>query len=778
MHGLTLNMAFKVIFLAVLCMIATHCTAEQTQYSEALCTVLPVEDVASQFKLLAKDKKVRMIYLNLTMKISTGNDTYQTLRLTAKDEFLPWRWVWAKSISEPMLSLPYDYDILSLGLLNYQVRNITIQLQDYPSGCLAALNRSSGRDEVIGSALLKNVTKGGELQREGEVVCVAVVDTGIHDFFDGNVVFQCCERDNTVPEKMRCGQLIKKNSWLVAFTYVLNVLTIVLIFYCPALPLALPSCIFDLEEEIEKEKLQENGLQVPPDTESEYNSLDQNLLYLDDASPITCSTLLGKCGKYTKELSDFRLAFNFKLAFLWFCVIPFFFYIELGLNFTLKNQFLEELFSNNNAHLLGPLFTAFSSSLFWLLGLFLIWLIVLPFFPIMSLSPKDFLLWDDSLGMGLLRKMGNLKVKVFNLASTLIEYHSAGINKSVKCSMKPSVKLIGNPCKRLRRILFNGLWVFPCVVFVLIICGVVLGVIYIFVFLVMTGVFCLYYSPLVYLCFFLFQKLLQSYLIFFITLWKRYYFGKEAKAKCLLKLTFLVSVVPMAIFLGLPFVFLLLQLLTASFIASVSCRFIVKTIGFVIMGLVLNAEIVSPFVTFFVAVSTNLYLCYHNLQERYKEVKKMISNHWKQLRRLGRDTGVDLSSGRQDTIPEALFWHVCGEKSKSNHKVLPIMHEICYMLGKMTLIFIFSFLTLCSVILLRNSYRTIPSVAATVAVFVSGIIPKLFSKGSFSGAKKEEMMGEIELAVNEYVRLEGTGTDTSAVPVNRQDIELTEYETV
>ena len=79
---------------------------------------------------------------------------------------------------------------------------------------------------------------------------------------------------------------------------------------------------------------------------------------------------------------------------------------------------------------------------------------------------------------------------------------------------------------------------------------------------------------------------------------------------------------------------------------------------------------------------------------------------------------------------------------------------------------------------------SIPSVASTVAVFVSGIIPGLFFKGltnakKFSGAKKEEMMGEIELAVKEYVReMERTGTDASAIPVNRQDIELTEYDIV
>lgn len=65
MHG-TLNMVFKVIFLAGLCLIATHCAAEQTQCSETLCKVLPVkEDVASEFERLASEKGVRMIYLNL-----------------------------------------------------------------------------------------------------------------------------------------------------------------------------------------------------------------------------------------------------------------------------------------------------------------------------------------------------------------------------------------------------------------------------------------------------------------------------------------------------------------------------------------------------------------------------------------------------------------------------------------------------------------------------------------------------------------------------------------
>ena len=588
------------------------------------------------------------------------------------------------------------------------MRSITIQLQDYPSGCFRLLNRSSCQDEVIGRALLKNVTKGnfgGEMQHEGEVVCVAFVDTGIKDFFDGNVVFQCCERDNQVPEKIRCEQPIKRNSWHVAFTYVLNVLTIALIFYCPALPLALPSCIFNLEEEIEKEKLRESaGSQLPQDT-SEYDSpLEESPVYLDDASPITCSTLLGKCGEYTKELSDFRLAFNFKLAFLWYCVILSFFYIKLGLSITLKSQFLDET-SNNNARLLGPLFSIiFNLGSPWILSVFILWLIVLPFVSIIFLSPKNFLAWGDvSLGMVLLGRMRDIKIAVFYLAMILIEFHSAGINKSVKCSMKPCVKLIRNPCERLRRILIISLWVFPCgVVFVLIFCVVVLGIIYFFVFLVITELISLYYSPLGYVCFWLSTNLIESQA------------NCDTESDCMSIEGFGVCDGPMLIirvicvFLSLLIFFVLLNagIAFASFIACVSCRFIVKIIGFVIMGLVLNAEIASPFVTFFFAVSTNLYLCYHNLQERYKEVKEMISNHWKQLRRPERDTGVDLSSGRQDTIPEGLFWHVCSEKSWSTHQVLPIMHEICCMLGKMTLILIFLFLALCSVIFLGNTVNS------------------------------------------------------------------------
>lgn len=136
--------------------------------------------------------------------------------------------------------------------------------------------------------------------------------------------------------------------------------------------------------------------------------------------------------------------------------------------------------------------------------------------------------------------------------------------------------------------------------------------------------------------------------------------------------------------------------------------------GFIIMGLVLNAEIAGPFLTFFVVSSTNMHLCYYNLQKKYQEVKQMISQQWQKHKHLLHNK--NLSDSEEGTIPGDLFWHICGEKSKSKHKVLPVRPEINRMLCRMALILIFLFLALCAVIFLRNTY-SVSAVASTIAVF-------------------------------------------------------------
>ena len=280
----------------------------------------------------------------------------------------------------------------------------------------------------------------------------------------------------------------------------------------------------------------------------------------------------------------------------------------------------------------------------------------------------------------------------------------------------------------------------------------ILGVVYFCVFLVLgLGALGFLYSPFASLNISAFRKIYQTLLSLYGEI--RSFNRKNCChfKKCSL---FLFSIM-IANLTQIVFVVIAASLFWAvCLIGGLSCRFIVRMFGFVIMGLVLNAERASPFVTFVVVAAANMHLCYRNVQERYKEVKQIISNQWKKHKNLL--FNKNLSNNEQGTIPGDLFWHVCGDdKPKSKHIVLPVRSEIFRMLLIMALILIFLFLSLCSVIFLRNTYN-VTALASTIAVFVSGKIPGLFFKGltkkaKFTGRTKSDMTKKIDEAVKEYI---------------------------
>ena len=225
-------------------------TATEQNFRILNCKVTPAgENLESEFRLRASEKGVRIVYLNLKI----GNNSYNPLDLP--DEFLPDRWVWARSNNEPMLSLPFDFDILSLGLLNYQVGSMTVPLRDEPSGCLAGLN-STCQNLVVGRALLDNVTsKSGSTG----VVCVAMIEiySTYQDEKLRSIKYRCCSSNVS---SIHCDLSIVGSRWLQAIKTFLYCLAAVVVFYCPALLLLLPDCIFNLQNECDKEDITENQL--------------------------------------------------------------------------------------------------------------------------------------------------------------------------------------------------------------------------------------------------------------------------------------------------------------------------------------------------------------------------------------------------------------------------------------------------------------------------------------------------------------------------------------
>lgn len=127
-----------------------------------------------------------------------------------------------------------------------------------------------------------------------------------------------------------------------------------------------------------------------------------------------------------------------------------------------------------------------------------------------------------------------------------------------------------------------------------------------------------------------------------------------------------------------------------SIIACLSCRFVVRAIGFVIMGLVLNAKRSTPFLTFAYVLVNHTSCYYKHLQTRYKEIKNMIYKKETEQReeRRGTETGCERAAenvDHEDAIRLDLFWYVCNKR-----KVIPLVEELSSMFVSICEHFVFS----------------------------------------------------------------------------------------
>ena len=707
------------------------------------CKVLPVgENLESEFRLKASEKGVRIVYLNLKI----GNNSYNPLEL--QDEFLPDRWVWARSNNEPMLSLPFDFDILSLGLLNYQVGSMTVPLRDEPSGCLAGLN-STCQNMAVGRALLNNITS--ESGQTG-VVCVAMIDI---DSTYQNVTFRsinyhCC---SSSVSGIHCDVSIVGSRWLEAMKTFLYCFSAVVVLCCPAFLLLLPDSICNLQNECDKEDITENqlpnGAQAGSDGSSVRNgyerigneeesrlSCNTEEIPVDDASPITCSTFLLR---WLQLLPDLKMSFNVKLAVLMFFIYPFSFYFQFALFYVLKPKNIHErLLKYPGIETKIPEFTGFSSEVGMMSQstILVLTFLVLPcWIAVLFLKPKDLFLnncricgllsnsvnsHSVSIGDEILQHLKLFPERINSWMLALLYRHNRRLNKVVDLST--CYISMAYTRSRVRRALFSLWLLFSCLITL-------------FLGLVWATIRLLFFLANVICCFFI----LSPFITLFVSMYEKFLMvKKDAEGGFLYLGLYLLLKVVFATYLLFVAIILFYGVFTL-------CTFFVGILGFTTMGLVLNVEIVTPYVSLLVVVITNVYLCYANLQKSYMEVKEFILKYRKQ--ELDSTSGTD-----QSTIPTNLFWFVSDE-------VLPVTTEICLMLCNMAVIVIFLFLTLSSIIFFRNKYE-ISTLVSTIAVLISGALPILFFKGlargrkNFSGRRRVLLERKIEAAVRKYARVD------------------------
>ena len=697
------------------------------------CRLLPTDkDISTEFLLQASKNTVKMVYLNLKI----GNGSYHPLELA--DEFLPERWVWAKSIKEHMLSLPENYDVLSLGLLKYQVTNLDVHLADKPTGCVASLN-SSSQNMAIGKMLLEYVTvktkNSSDLQ--SQVVCVGVIKGEDSKYLE----YQCCRisPNNLESHQVLCDKTVSKSHWAELLDTMLTLIAIFLVLFFPAFPLALPDYIFSLQRECDKAEYRPTEDTGPHadrlhHTRNGYVEINQDDeeddgIAVDDATPLTISTLLFQV---VQRLPDSRFSFNLKLAFMLVFLCPLPIYVQLGLTLAINKRHMDETLRKKIDRSLfnTVLFIAYS---------------ICVSFPCFFLRPKDLLLSNQitrcclcgrlslskllrfplldiersSVGDEIRVYLNLLKYGVYNLVSIFTNWYLRRLNTLFN-TFTCSTTMSNHKISRMRSALCAAWVIFSF--FLTLLLAIFGEVFFIFLCLVMQVCFLVIFSPFCTLVF-----------IFSLKTWRRV-------TRAFGEYRVLNGVIGVFTMLVLVMCSCAISLYTITLMTS-SCIFFTNTVAYTTMGIVLNASNVTPYAAFVLVIITNIYLCYANFQNRYKEVKGMISTC---LWELHKNTG---SFHSNVTIPTKLYWFVC-------NIVLPVKSEICRMLRNMVLILIFLFLVVYS-IAFYESKNNVSAIFSVVAVVLTGVLPalllKLLTEGkSFKGLERVSLERKIHSAVEQF----------------------------
>ncbi|CAH3161528.1 unnamed protein product, partial [Porites lobata] len=205
-----------------------------------------------------------------------------------------------------------------------------------------------------------------------------------------------------------------------------------------------------------------------------------------------------------------------------------------------------------------------------------------------------------------------------------------------------------------------------------------------------------------------------------------------------------------------------LALIWASFVtivACLSCRFVSRMTGFVIVGLFWNSKETIPYITFLYVLMNHTSCCYSSIQSRYKEIKVMIS---KQLRSKGSGEKIGEDGKLQDketifygdNIPLDLFWFVCNDG-----KVLPLVDELCLMFVSVLAFAFVVFLAVAAIMFLGEENSAFPDVVTALlqagAILISGKLPewvfkKLIKEERFIDDEKIEKQKMVKQAVKNW----------------------------
>lgn len=180
-----------------------------------------------------------LIEYTLTLNSTSSDDVITTSDGIHNFKLFEWKRVFTRH-GQALLSLPYNYKVLSLSLLSYGIIAMDVELVDMPYGCFSNLTSDEKvkqlRDLVMYNFDIPSLKAGSYLQ-EGDQACHMIIRNnsyGVAEF-----VYNCCTITETT-KTVYCKDHVKSKWFLLLFNAI-PWMDIIFFFFFPMFALGIIS---------------------------------------------------------------------------------------------------------------------------------------------------------------------------------------------------------------------------------------------------------------------------------------------------------------------------------------------------------------------------------------------------------------------------------------------------------------------------------------------------------------------------------------------------------
>lgn len=202
-------------------------SAQELQECLNQCSLSATKASTDAFLALKKQNKFRVITLTLVIQNDTNG---LSLSANLASSYQPDKWVWAlETYGRSFLALPFDINIFSMGTLMLFQRAATINITVAPHQCLANLTESCKR-RVIGR-FLSGVT---QTDYNLHMMCHRVTQSkSLLWLVQNQLSYECCNELDSLSGDWNCNHPVELNGWLNILYVMIYASIVIVVLYVP-----------------------------------------------------------------------------------------------------------------------------------------------------------------------------------------------------------------------------------------------------------------------------------------------------------------------------------------------------------------------------------------------------------------------------------------------------------------------------------------------------------------------------------------------------------------